>query len=1043
MPPPPNRAKRSWWKGSVACERESLRAPAGRRRLSRKKKKTTKKKSLRPQKETQRKSDSASSSCWDGKENGAASERNSTSSFTFSTPFRRFVTIRRKAPVPGVTMKPKREALPPISSDSLCDFKTYESTLKKKRRLCTDVTNIFNSSMDTVHSPIQKTPLLSSTPSVLLTAMPRSQNTFVRQLALCEPLEESVVRFCAETDFPGEVNEKDTSICEDATSRMAQWQSVDILSQKSSITQTSTNKNNKHTLGFRTSNAQTVDKVSENRSGSGVKCVNIKMTNEITTTHRSGSGVKCVGIKMTNGMTSPLRLLPPIMASPSESKSVICVDDLKSDRQDVNDGHSVFSAELFSSGDETAEKNEISPVYQVNLNIKSRHQYNGTSDIAKTDVLQDSPSSLYLRATLPDKWKVFNQKNFQPFVSLNSKIVTEYFLTKNKTASKNFNKNTDDLQRGANDDSSIKPCHIASVDSVVLPRPDMRLDKMQPVVCLKPTSILNSVSKNKRVSGDVHGMDPPSSIHGCARIFSPAFQTKTGTPHIPASVVKNKLQNSCAPQESAGTGRKVCISGFSAQRWGTRRKKTAKTRQELSFQDGRDISLRFKEDRSICGGLSSSLLFSTSLLTSSFMNSTPVKNLNLSTDSLTLRDTQKEHQRWARLRAALSLHRKKKVEAGLPSNYPGDRSDGKISVTSRNSSLLLLSPFQTSLLSEELTDAEKVLAECHQDDPVTFHQCLGQDQLRQCQKVGEGVYGEVFRTLRGEHHVALKVIPIEGSQKINGEHQKSFAEILPEIIISKELSLLGGESENRTSGFITLHSAHCVQGSYPTALLSAWDIYADEKGTENERPDMFGSEQLFMILEFEFGGEDLECMSSKLPSVSVSRSILHQVTAALAVAEQELRFEHRDLHWGNLLLEKSASRTLSGCLHGEEFHIPSAGVQVKIIDYTLSRLDKDGLTVFCDLSTDEELFLGQGDLQFDVYRSIRQENENNWSSYRPHSNVLWLHYLCDKLLSEVQYVKKPTSVLHRRELRKLRDFKRDVQQFSSATEVLQQCKLFK
>ncbi|PIO25761.1 hypothetical protein AB205_0111440, partial [Aquarana catesbeiana] len=50
------------------------------------------------------------------------------------------------------------------------------------------------------------------------------------------------------------------------------------------------------------------------------------------------------------------------------------------------------------------------------------------------------------------------------------------------------------------------------------------------------------------------------------------------------------------------------------------------------------------------------------------------------------------------------------------------------------------------------------------------------------------------------------IIPIEGSQKVNGEPQKSFAEILPEIIISKELSLLSGGENNRTSGFINLHS---------------------------------------------------------------------------------------------------------------------------------------------------------------------------------------------------------------------------------------------
>lgn len=34
----------------------------------------------------------------------------------------------------------------------------------------------------------------------------------------------------------------------------------------------------------------------------------------------------------------------------------------------------------------------------------------------------------------------------------------------------------------------------------------------------------------------------------------------------------------------------------------------------------------------------------------------------------------------------------------------------------------------------------------------------------------------------------------------------------------------------------------------------------------------------------------------------------------------------------------------------------------------------DDLTVSCDISADEELFMGQGDYQFDIYRMMREEN---------------------------------------------------------------------
>lgn len=106
-------------------------------------------------------------------------------------------------------------------------------------------------------------------------------------------------------------------------------------------------------------------------------------------------------------------------------------------------------------------------------------------------------------------------------------------------------------------------------------------------------------------------------------------------------------------------------------------------------------------------------------------------------------------------------------------------------------------------------------------------------------------------------------------------------------------------------------SLHCVQGSYPAEFLKAWDAFAKRKGSENDRPgwlkslyyyftrhslkfifcpfesmlrtvknifkatfcvtlfrcrclDFFENDQLFIILEFEFGGVDLENSNGKV-----------------------------------------------------------------------------------------------------------------------------------------------------------------------------------
>ncbi|XP_027546947.1 serine/threonine-protein kinase haspin [Neopelma chrysocephalum] len=491
------------------------------------------------------------------------------------------------------------------------------------------------------------------------------------------------------------------------------------------------------------------------------------------------------------------------------------------------------------------------------------------------------------------------------------------------------------------------------------------------------------------------------------------------------------------PLQGSGEGstcRKACISGFSASRWGRhprlrpKRRKNKRQQQPInSFLRPQAKQKRAQREMSVdvrdndC-----------SLLNSSYS--------------------------WARVRASLSFHKKKRVTtedsfcssilctpAGRSqlSGYQASLSAGRAQGCSWSaSSMILLAPRDSSVLELMLTDAEKVFGECHQEGPIAFEECIPLDKMKDCKKIGEGVFGEVFQINSERGPVALKIIPIEGTEKVNGEAQKSFGEILPEVIISKELSLLSEESVNRTVGFISLYSVHCVQGAYPKYLLEAWDKYHKKTGSENDRPDLFGDEQLFMVLEFEFGGSDLEHERCSFSSVQSAKSILHQVTASLAVAEQELHFEHRDLHWGNVLVKKTDAKELHYVLNGTTHTIPTAGIHINIIDYTLSRLEKDGLTVFCDLSTDEELFQGTGDYQFDIYRQMKAENSNCWTDYHPHSNVLWLHYLADKLLNDMRYKRKATTPALKKIKMQLTKFHKEVLTFESAHDVLLNSSLF-
>jgi serine/threonine-protein kinase haspin len=91
----------------------------------------------------------------------------------------------------------------------------------------------------------------------------------------------------------------------------------------------------------------------------------------------------------------------------------------------------------------------------------------------------------------------------------------------------------------------------------------------------------------------------------------------------------------------------------------------------------------------------------------------------------------------------------------------------------------------------------------------------------------------------------------------------------------------------------------------------------------------------------------------------------------LAVAENKFEFEHRDLHWGNILVAKTSEKFAEYRVNGEIIKVPTHGVKATIIDYTLSRMVYDGAVLFTNLANDEELFNADGDYQFDIYRLMR------------------------------------------------------------------------
>lgn len=151
---------------------------------------------------------------------------------------------------------------------------------------------------------------------------------------------------------------------------------------------------------------------------------------------------------------------------------------------------------------------------------------------------------------------------------------------------------------------------------------------------------------------------------------------------------------------------------------------------------------------------------------------------------------------------------------------------------------------------------------------------------------------------------------------------------------------------------------------------------------------------------------------------------------SLAVAESQFEFEHRDLHWGNVLVTPTSDASLTFNLNGKSIEVRTHGIKATIIDYTLSRLVYKNCCLFQDLAADPELFEATGDYQYDIYRLMRSKTKNYWEIFEPYTNILWLHYTINKMVDGVKYTAKK-GVKHRQFIDKMIQLRDELQDYHS------------
>ncbi|CAN6469630.1 unnamed protein product [Victoria cruziana] len=343
-----------------------------------------------------------------------------------------------------------------------------------------------------------------------------------------------------------------------------------------------------------------------------------------------------------------------------------------------------------------------------------------------------------------------------------------------------------------------------------------------------------------------------------------------------------------------------------------------------------------------------------------------------------------------------------------------------------------LSLYTSSSSSYEHVNAfNKLLKLCGQSSTSTLSDAFSEFcDITNISKIGEGTYGEAFKG----GGCVFKIVPIDGDFLVNGEVQKRSSELLEEVLLSLALNSLRGDTgeegkQSTCKNFIETKGIRVCQGAYEEFLIRAWQDWDIKHTSENDHPESFPNQQCYVVFILEDGGKDLE--SFVLKNFNEARSLLIQVTAALAVAEVACEFEHRDLHWGNILLSHTSDETVEFVFKEQKLQARTFGISISIIDFTLSRMNSGNSILFMDLSSDPALFEGpKGDKQSETYRKMLEVTHGCWEESFPKTNVLWLQYLVDILLT------KKTFGQTTKDERELRSLKKRLLSCNSAEDAL-------
>ncbi|TKA70443.1 hypothetical protein B0A49_06647 [Cryomyces minteri] len=340
-------------------------------------------------------------------------------------------------------------------------------------------------------------------------------------------------------------------------------------------------------------------------------------------------------------------------------------------------------------------------------------------------------------------------------------------------------------------------------------------------------------------------------------------------------------------------------------------------------------------------------------------------------------------------------------------------------------------------------------------------------------KIAEASYGEVYRLslkkprsgFSSSDEWVIKFIPLQAPPALfkhiqdlraRRKARETSASMSAVADVTSEVKVL--DRMTNVPGFTNFRDIEVLRGRPAKAFVTAWQDFNTAQRAAGRSESVladpglessYDDDQLWAAIEMQDAGEDLERF--KVENVFQSWDVFWGVALALAKAEKYARFEHRDLHLGNICVRgtKNSGR-VSEMSSPANRNLNFTPIETTIIDYTLSRADleetvqsEDGgsraRVAYFDLDKDRALFEGDGEIeyQYEIYRHMesamhfndplrtlddrKKENREaarknrsaahrsgkTWEGFHPQTNLVWLHFVLHKLREQYDAPSEP------------------------------------